>query len=176
MDGLMMDFPLTLDVLLRRAETVYGDREVVSRLPDKGWHRTTLAEIAARAKCLSQALAKLGVQPGDRVGTLCWNHFRHLEAYFGIPAGGAVLHTLNLRLSADELAHIVNEANDKVVIVDESLLPVWETVRTQVSVEHVIVCSGGGQIPAGMYDYEELLADCDAAAFVQPALAESQAA
>ncbi|MAV35397.1 MAG: long-chain fatty acid--CoA ligase [Planctomycetaceae bacterium] len=176
MDGLMMDFPLTLDALLRRAETIHGGREVVSRLPDRSWHRTDLGSVAARSKCLAQALQKLGVTDGDRVGTLCWNHFRHLEAYFGIPIGGAVLHTLNLRLSPQELAHIINEAADKVVIVDESLLSVWEAVRPLVAVEHVIVCAETDQVPPGMLNYETLLAECDPATFVQPALREKQAA
>ena len=175
MDGLMMDFPLTLDAILRHAEAIHGQRKVVTRLPDKSWHRYTYADMAKRAKCLSLALGRLGVAPGDRVGTLCWNHFRHLEAYFGIPLGGAVLHTLNLRLHEDELAHIINEANDKVLIVDESLLGIWEAVRSKVNVEHVIV-TDSEDLPKGMLDYDALLSECDASNFVQPRLDENQAA
>ena len=176
MDGLMMDFPLTLDMILRRAETIHGGREVVSRLPDKSWHRYVYADMARRAKCLSVALTKLGVGGGDRVATLAWNHYRHLEAYFGIPIGGAVLHTLNLRLHEDELAHIVNEAQDKVVIVDESLLPIWEAVEPQVSVPHVIVVTDNDNVTRGMLSYEALVAECDAREFEQSQLSENQAA
>jgi len=175
MDGLMMNYPLTMDTILRHAERVHSRREVVTRLPDRGWHRYTYADMARRAKCLSLAIAKLGVQPGERVGTLCWNHYRHLEAYFGIPAGGAVLHTLNLRLHPDELAHIINEADDKVVIVDESLLPVWESVRDKVNVEHVITTDCPSP-PDGMLDYDALIEDCSVDDFEQPVLDENQAA
>ena len=175
MDGLMMDFPLTMDVILRHAERIHGQREVVTRLPDRSWHRYTYADMARRAQCLSLALAKLGIQSGERVGTLCWNHYRHLEAYFGIPTAGAVLHTLNLRLHPDELAHIINEADDRAVIVDHSLLPIWESVRDKVKVEHVIVTDGQTP-PDGMLDYDTLVDACDANEFVQPDLNENQAA
>ena len=175
MDGLMMDFPLTLDTILRHAERIHGQREVVTRLPDKSWHRYTYAEMGHRAKCLSLALKRLGIGPGDRVGTLCWNHYRHLEAYFGIPAGGCVLHTLNLRLHPDELAHIINEADDRAMIVDESLLPVWESVRDKVNVNYVIVTDSNTP-PDGMLDYDGLLSDCNVDDFEQPELNEGQAA
>ena len=98
MKGQMMDFQLTLPPLLRRAETYFGDKEIVTRLPDKSFHRYTYRDMAKRAKQLAVALDKLGLQKGDRVATLCWNHYQHMEAYFGIPCGGFVLHTLNLRL------------------------------------------------------------------------------
>ena len=176
MDGLMMDFPLTLDVILRRAETIHGQRQIVTRLPDKTWHRYTWSEVAVRARRLAVALSRLGIGPGDRVATLCWNHFRHLEAYFGIPISGAVLHTLNLRLAIHELAHIINEADDKVVIIDESLLPIWESVQPHVHVEHVVICADGDQAVNGLLDYERLLADSDPGDFVQPDLQENQAA
>ena len=114
LQGLMMDFPLTLDVILRRAATIHARREVATRLSDKGWHRYCYAEMAQRAKRLAAALRKLGVVPGDRVATICRNHHQHLEAYFGVPSSGAVLHTLNFRLHADDLAYIVDEAEDKV--------------------------------------------------------------
>ena len=104
MDGLMMDFPLTLTHLLRRAETYFGDGEIVTRLPDKSFHRTTHGETLRRARQLAVALQKLGLERGDRVATLCWNHHQHHEAYFGIPCGGFVLHTLNLRLHPNDLA------------------------------------------------------------------------
>lgn len=91
MRGLMMDYPLTLPPLLERAQALYGYREIVTRLPDKSIHRYTMADFVERAKRLAVALKKLGVEPGDRVGTLAWNHYQHLEAYFGIPCASAVL-------------------------------------------------------------------------------------
>jgi fatty-acyl-CoA synthase len=102
-DGLIMDYQLTVPAILRRADALYGDREIVSRRPDKSLHRYTYRQMVERAKRLALALSNLGVQRGDRVATLAWNHHQHLEAYFGIPACGAVLHTLNLRLHPDDL-------------------------------------------------------------------------
>ena len=139
MHGLMMDFPLTLSAIFRRAEQLFGRREIVSRRPDKSLHRYTIAEWAVRTRRLGRALEDLGIRPGDRVATLGWNHGAHLEAYFGIPLVGGVLHTLNLRLHPSELAYIVNHAQDRAVIVDETLLPLWEQVRSQVKVPITIV-------------------------------------
>src|SRR6266498_2133939 len=96
MKGLMMDFQLT-PPLLRRAEAFFGDKEIVTRLPDKTFHRYTWRDLARRSKQLAVALQQLGLERGDRVATLCWNHYQHLEAYFGVPCGGFVLHTLSLR-------------------------------------------------------------------------------
>src|SRR5204863_8141383 len=105
-DGLMMDFPLTIPHLLKRAENYFGRGEIVSRQADKSFHRTTYADTMRRARQLAAALQKLGLERGDRVATLMWNHSRHHEAYFGIPCGGFVLHTLNLRLHPNDLAYI----------------------------------------------------------------------
>ena len=126
MHGLIMDFQLTIPAMLRRAEQLHYDREIVTRLPDKSLHRYTYGDMIERAKRLSVALAKLGVDDGDRVATFCWNHYQHLEAYMAIPCAGAVLHTLNLRLHANDLTYIASHAGDKVVIVDEVL---WDAVR-----------------------------------------------
>ncbi len=95
MDGLMMDYPLTLVHMLERAGTLFRAQEIVSRHPDKSIDRTTWGEVYRRTLKLANALQRLGVKPGDRVGTLGWNHARHLEAYFGIPITGGVLHTIN---------------------------------------------------------------------------------
>ncbi|MBI2832853.1 MAG: AMP-binding protein, partial [Acidobacteria bacterium] len=92
-----MDYPLTIPAILRRAEMLFPSRTVVSRRPDRSLHRMSYGEFAARARRLASALTKLGIAPGERVATLCWNHHEHLEAYFGIPLAGAVVHTLNLR-------------------------------------------------------------------------------
>jgi len=176
MNGLMMNYQLTLPAILRRAETLYGPREIVSELPGHGYHRYTYRDMARRAKRLAVALGELGVRPGDRVATLCWNHHRHLEAYFGITAAGAVLHTLNLRLHPDDLAYVVNHAGDSVLVVDEILLPLLDKFRHQVSPRHLVVISSERDVPARMLDYEQLLAAADEDRFRYPELDENQAA
>jgi fatty-acyl-CoA synthase len=158
MHGLMMDFPLTLSAIFRRAESLFRRREIVSRRADRALHRYTFGDFAGRARRLAQVLIDLGIRPGDRVATLGWNHGAHLEAYFAIPLAGGVLHTLNLRLHPDELAYIVNHADDRAVIVDESLLPLWEQVRPQVQVPIVIVMGATDTVADGYLEYEALLA------------------
>ncbi len=140
----MMDQPLTLDLLLQRAATVFREVDVTTRLPDRSLHSTTYDEVARRARRLARALVAAGIQPGDRVATLMWNHYAHLECYFGIPAAGAVLHTLNLRLQAADIAYIANHAEDRFLIVDDVLLPLLAQFRDQVNFERVIVFNFGG--------------------------------
>jgi fatty-acyl-CoA synthase len=155
----MMEYPLTLTHFLERGRRLYGRRTVVSRLPDGSFHRYTHAEFHQRTAQLASALVALGVKPGDRVATLSWNHYRHLEAYFAVPCIGAVLHTLNLRLHASELEYIANHASDRVVIVDRSLLPLFEAFRQRVpSIEHVIVVPDDGPTPGDYVDYEAFIA------------------
>jgi len=167
MKGLMMDYQLTLPTLLRRAETLHGKKEIITRQPDKSLHRYTYSDFALRTKKLSVALQKLGVKPGDRVATLCWNHYQHLEIYFGVPSFGGVLHTLNLRLAPDDLEYIVNHAEDKVIIVDQVLLPLFDKFKSKIKVKHVIIIPNAGQpIPEGMLNYEEVLAPGDASKYV----------
>ena len=108
MDGLMMDYPLTTAAMLRRTESMFGHKSLASRRPDRTIEHSTYAVTLGRARRLASGLERLGVGRGDRVATLCWNHLRHLEAYFGVPSSGAVLHTLNIRLHAEELAYIAN--------------------------------------------------------------------
>ncbi|MBU8895468.1 fatty acid--CoA ligase [Corallococcus sp. H22C18031201] len=156
--GRMMDFPLTLTHFLERARTYFARSEIVSRNPDKSLHRYTYADFYRRTCQLAHALTKLGVKPGDRVATLSWNHYRHLEVYFGVPAMGAVMHTLNLRLHPTDLGYIARHAEDQVVVVDRSLLPLLEKFRGAVpSLKHVIVVPDDGPVPEGMLDYEQLL-------------------
>jgi fatty-acyl-CoA synthase len=157
MNGLMMDYPLTLSTIFRRAETVFRKQEIVWRTADKTVRRYTCAEFASRARRLAQVLLDLGVRPGDRVATLGWNHGPHLEAYFGIPLMGGVLHTLNLRLHPDELAYIVNHAEDRAILVDESLLPLWNQVKPKVKVPITIVVGASGPVPDGCLEYESLI-------------------
>ena len=175
MDGLMMDYPLTVPQLLDRAARYFPDVEVVSRRPDHSLARSSYGEVRCRAHQLAGALARLGVGRGDRVATLGWNNARHLEAYFGVPLMGGVLHTLNPRLSAADLAYIANHAGDSVLLVDEVLLPVLERLRGQVSLKHVVVWANGTQAPEGMIDYEELIA-AEPGEFAGPRLDEREAA
>lgn len=164
MKGLMMDFQLLLPAVLRRAETFFSHKEIVTRQPDKSLHRYTYADMARRTKQLGVALKRLGVKEGERVATLSWNHYQHLEVYFAVPCIGAVLHTLNLRLSPDDLTYIANHAQDKVIIVDQVLLPLFEKFKDKVSPDHIIVIpNGSGSLAPGYLNYEELLADSDPA-------------
>ena len=153
MDGLMMQYPLTLFHLMERARQLFPGVELVSRLPDKTVVRSTYADFYRRSHQLANALRRLGVAPGDRVATLAWNHARHLEAYFGVPAAGAVLHTINPRLHPTDLAYIVNHADDRVLIVDDVLLPIFERFRAEVHPKHVIVWTHGAASPAGVNGY-----------------------
>ena len=175
MDGLIMDFPLNLQAILRRGERLFGGKEIVTRLPDRSFHRYTYTDMAARAKRLGVALGKLGMRRGDRVATLCWNHYRHLEVYLGVPCAGGVVHTLNLRLHANDLTFIANHAGDRFLIVDESLLPIWESFKDRAeTIEHVIVI--GDTVPGGAIGYEELLATASADEYSEPEIGEREAA
>ena len=116
-----MDYQLTLPTILRRAETFFGKKEIISRLPDKSIHRYTYQDFARRTKKLAVPLRQLGIQQGDRVATLSWNHHQHLEAYFAVPCMGAVVHPLNLRFNPEDLSYIINHAEDKLLIVDQRL-------------------------------------------------------
>jgi acyl-CoA synthetase (AMP-forming)/AMP-acid ligase II len=174
-DGLMMDYPLTVPLLLDRAALYFPEVEVVSRRPDRSLARSGYAEVRRRAHQFAGALARLGVGRGDRVATLGWNHVRHLEAYFGVPLAGGVLHTLNPRLAAGELAYVMNHAGDSVLLVDDVLLPVLERLRGQVSLKHVVVWTNGTRAPEGMIDYEELIAP-EPEEFAGPRLDEREAA
>jgi fatty-acyl-CoA synthase len=156
--GTMMHSPLTLTSLFERAGKVFPETEVVSRRPDNSTHRYTYREWHRRAKALAAALQAYGIQPGDRVATLMWNHYAHLEAYFAIPVIGGVLHTLNLRLHPDELAYIINDAEDRVLILDDVLLPLFDKVKNRVDVDLVIVFPFSGKpVPQGYEDYEGFL-------------------
>ncbi|HEY5927624.1 MAG TPA: long-chain fatty acid--CoA ligase [Kofleriaceae bacterium] len=128
MSSTMMDVPLTLDWIADRAERYMGKVEVVSRRPDKSISRSNYAQVIASARRLARALGAAGIKKGDRVATLMWNHAEHLEVYFGIPLSGAAIHTLNLRLHPDEIAFIANDASDRIVIVDDVLVPLLDKV------------------------------------------------
>ena len=177
----MMSFPLTVPALVRRAASLFAQRPVSGRRPDRRITRTTYGQVIERVRRLGAALTDLGVRPGDRVATLAWASQEHLEAYLAIPSIGAVLHTLNLRLHPDDLAFIANDAGDRVLIVDESLLPLLAQFQARVpSLEHVIVVpSTPAEASArtdGYLDYEALLAGSTPAAFREAVLAEDDAA
>jgi fatty-acyl-CoA synthase len=174
-NGLMMDYQLNVPAILRRAEHVYGERPIVSRLPDRSWHRMTYRELAGRARRLGVALRELGLVDGDRVATLMWNHHEHLEVYAGAPAAGFVTHTLNLRLHPDDNAYITNHADDRVLVVDKVLWPLAEQFLSRAPFAHVIAV-GAGETPPGALDYEELLAAADESAFVEREIDERAAA
>src|SRR5580692_76728 len=161
MRGTMMDFPLTLPTILERAGKLFARVEIVSRRPDRSIVRTAYGDFYRRARRLAGALTKLGMLPGDRVASMMWNHSGHLEAFFGVPCAGGILHTLNLRLHPHEIAAIVNHAADRFLLIDDVLLPTLEKCRANVSFERVIVVPYCGTIvplPEGALNYEELLA------------------
>jgi fatty-acyl-CoA synthase len=168
--GGMQDWPLTVDKIIDHAKAWHGDVEVVSRSVEGPIVRTTYGEIHRRAKRLSSALKALGVQPGDRVATLAWNTGRHIETWYGIAGIGAVYHTLNPRLFADQLCYIVNHAEDRIIFVDLSFLPTLIEHRAKMpTVTHIVVMTDEAhmpaELPAGAVCYETLVAggaeDCD---------------
>jgi fatty-acyl-CoA synthase len=149
MQGLMQDSPLTVDKLLDHARQWHGHREVVTRSIEGPLVRTTYAEIHERAKRLSNALLELGVQVGDRVATLAWNSGRHMEAWYAIMGIGAVCHTLNPRLFPEQLAWIINHAEDRIIFTDLTFLPILEAVLPNCpSVERIVIMTDEGHMPA----------------------------
>jgi len=169
----MQDFPLTIHHIFYRAERLFPEKTIVSLLPE-GTHRYTYGDFAGRVRRLAAALVSAGVKPGDRVATFAWNHYRHHELYYAVPCIGAVLHTLNIRLHAEQLAYIVEHAKDKMVFYDgaleEALLPV--SAKVDCVERYVKMGVGGGAIEAD--GYEDFLS-ADAIAN-WPTLAEDEAA
>src|SRR5579871_677132 len=133
MRGTMMDFPLTLQHVFERNSKIFPRVEIVSRRPDRSIEQTCWGNVYQRARRLSSALIELGMKPGDRVASMMWNHSGHLETFCAVPCAGGILHTLNLRLHAQEIAAIANHAEDRFLIVDDVLLPVLEKFRSSVN-------------------------------------------
>ena len=160
MRGTMMDFPLTLTAVLERAGQIFHRVEIVSRKPDRTIVRTSYGNFYKRARRLADALTKMGLRPGERVASMMWNHSGHLEAFFGVPCAGGILHTLNLRLHPHEIAAIVRHAEDRFLMIDDVLLPTYQKVCPDKSLfERVIVVPYGGcAIPAEFLNYEDLIA------------------
>lgn len=159
MKSTMMSSPLLLDSMLERAGRLFPNVEIVSALPNGTTYRYTYRDLQRRSRQLSAALLHSGIKPGERVATLMWNQHEHLEAYFGIPAAGAVLHTLNLRLHPDELTYIANHAEDRFLIVDDTLLDLFEKIRPNVHFDRAFVIDHGCRsLPDECQHYEEFLA------------------
>ncbi len=172
---MMDDIPLALPVLLERTAKLFSQVEVVSCRPDRSLYRYSYGDFYRRARALAEQLQRAGIQPGDRVATLMRNHYAHLEAYFGIPCCGGVVHTLNFRLHPDELVFIVNHAEDRFLIIDQDLLPLYEKIRDKVNLTRVLVFAYG-EPARGDYDsYEEFLAGA-AGRFQYPRIEEGDAA
>jgi len=162
MHSTMMATPLSLNHLLERAGQLFHRNGIVSRLPDKSLRRHSYGEFHRRTRALGAALQQLGLKKGDRVATLCWNHHAHLECYFGIPAAGGVMHTLNLRLAPEEIGWIAGDAQDRFLVVDDVLLPLYQQFAGLHRFEQVIVFPFSGAAVAAEYaDYERLLAGAD---------------
>lgn len=179
LQGLMQDdFPLTLHHIRRRMLSCSPDAQVLTLSEPGSVARTTFAEASERIDRLARALGRLGVQQGDRVGTFAWNNQRHFELYFAIPCVGAVLHTLNIRLFSEQLTYIVNHAQDKVIFVDDSLVPVLEKLAPSFEgvAQYVVMGDGDtGSLPNAL-NYEELLEQAGPGEFAYPEVDERQAA
>ena len=180
MNGLMMDWPLVIPNILRRAGQFFAEKEIVSRRGDGVVYRSTYGEVEKRVHRLMNVLRKLGVKPGDRIATCAWNHQKHLELYFAIPALGAVLHTINFRLARDQLLYIINHAEDRIVFLDKSLGGILADLERELPTveKYVLIDEGGAEptaLPQPSMDYEELMADASERVEF-PALDEKMAA
>ena len=179
MEGLMQDYELTLQHVLWRIEKLHGKREIVTKR-EQGLHRTTNGEMVRRVNRLAGALKRLGVKPGDRVATLSFNNYRHLELYYAVPAMGAVLHTLNLRLFPQHLEFIIDDAQDKVLFIDQPLVGLLKPLAGKMpSIQNYVLMTDGAPAAEGhglgeLLDYETLLA-AESEDYAWPKLSERMA-
>lgn len=162
--GQMMNRPLLISMIARHAETWHGKREIVSITADQSRHRYTYAEAFARARKLTNALVKGGIQPGDRVATLAWNDYRHFEIYYGVSCAGFVCHTINPRLFADQIVYIANHAEDRWLFLDPAFVPLVEQLLPRLArIERFVVLTGAASMPSttlpNAISYEALIAD-----------------
>ena len=178
LQGLMQDdFQLTLNHIRRRLTVGHGESQVVTLTAD-GPVSVSFAETSRRVDRLARVLERLDIEPGDRVGTFAWNNQRHFELYFAVPCYGAVLHTINIRLFAEQLTYIVNHAHDQVIFIDDSVIPLLAPLASQLeTVRHFIVMGDGdaGDLP-NVLRYDELLAEAGDGPYAFPELDERQAA
>ena len=176
----MQDYPLTLNMIYQHGRRIYADSKIRT-FEGTGCREASFGEIGDRAERLAGALRRLGVRPGDRVGTFCWNNQEHMEAYLAVPCMGAVLHTLNIRLFPEQLTYVVNHAEDKVVLVDDTLVPLLAGVLKDLqTVEAFVVVGKGDATPLAatgkpVYRYEELLA-AESLGYPWPTIDERSAA
>ena len=166
MHGLMSERPLLISALLTHAAIYHRDTEIVSRTVEGPMHRYSYADAERRSKRLARALLRLGIRPGDRVGTLAWNTFRHFELYYGISGIGAVCHTVNPRLFDDQIVYIVNHAADRLLFIDTSFVPLIERLAPHLPAEcRIVLMTGESGEPATKLSklpcYERLIADED---------------
>jgi acyl-CoA synthetase (AMP-forming)/AMP-acid ligase II len=163
MHGQMMDMPLLISSLLQHADRYNGESEIVSRLVNGEVHRYTYREAHARTRQFANALLNLGVMPGDRLGTLAWNTHRHYEAYFGIAGIGAISHTINPRLFPEQITYIINHAEDKLLFIDETFIPLIEKLSPQLpTVEKIVILTDKTDIKTSLTNwisYEELISN-----------------
>ena len=177
---MMMQTPLTMTQMIKRAEKYFPRKTVVSRTAG-GIQRFTYKEIAERTRKLAESLQNIGVERGDKVGTLAWNHHRHLEAYFAIPCSGAVLHTINIRLSPQHITYIINHAEDKVLLIDPDIVPLIEKVKDELkTVKAFIIMTDEDELPettlSPVYNYETLINEASGAYEYPDDLDENSAA
>ena len=173
MHATMMNDPLTTNHLLERAATLFGEVEIVSQAPDKSLRRHTYADLRRRSRALAKGLLDAGLQKGDRVATLMWNHHAHMEVYFGVPMAGGVYHTLNLRLSPEDLAHICSDAGDRYLVIDDVLLPLMAKFGDKPPFEKIFVVRWTDQeLPEGFVDFESVLATEDLEGWTSPPIDE----
>ncbi|HZJ20836.1 MAG TPA: AMP-binding protein, partial [Pricia sp.] len=179
MEGLMMHYPLTTNTILEYGNSAFPHKKLISRLPDGTRHEYTYGDLYRRTKQLANALTKkLGITKGDMVGTFAWNHYKHVELYYGIPAIGAVCHTINIRLSPQQTEFIINHSEDKVIFVDATLVPLLEKISAKLeTVEYFIIINAPKNFSttlSNILHYEELLSG-QSETFEWPALNENDA-
>lgn len=178
MQAEMMNMPLLVSSILRHAETVYGNNEIVSRLPEGGIWRYTYAAAASRTRSLANALIRLGVRHQDRVATLAWNTHRHYELYYAVSGSGAIIHTVNPRLFPEQIVYILNHAGDEVLFFDVAFLPVIEKIRPELTgVKHFVALTSREHMPQSplpLLCYEEVIA-AESESFDWPVLHEGLA-
>lgn len=158
----MMDSPLLLSSFVKRAERYFPEKLIISRTGENMVHRIPYKEFAVRTRKLAAALTKIGMERGTKVGSFAWNHHRHLELYFGVPSAGAILHMINIRLSPEHIAYVINHAEDEILLVDHDLFPLIEKLAPMLkSVKHFVIMKDGMDLPEtaleNVYSYEELL-------------------
>src|SRR5262245_58476505 len=177
MQGLMSERPLLVSSIIKHAAAFHRDTEVVSRTVEGATHRYTYGDAERRSRQLARALLRLGVEPGDRVGTLAWNTYRHFELYYGISGVGAVCHTINPRLFEEQIVYIVNHAKDRLLFVETSFVPVVERLRPQLPADCRIVLLEPAETSLPVIaTYDELVAAETEESFVWPEFDERDAA